>query len=275
MKTNVNFKTFDVVKLSASSDIMTKHPNAKDFYGIVREIGTTFSFVEWYNRKNANATAEAMTDCTWVPNTDIESVGSLYHLIAAGLAPATPVVAKAAEVAKPKRKYTRKEGSAKPGPKPKKENITKEKKVKAPKATKTSKVVTELAKKIDEEIANASDEPKIVPWPTRRGNPISCFNFTSNNYGMATGKFKYFQKREDIKKSINTGCNYYDKIDMCLDFIVIGEKPGPAKIAKLNRFYSGVIQLTEEQWLALLGSPKFKFEQQYESRISNRPKITA
>ena len=272
MKTNVNFKTFDVVKLSASSDIMTKHPNAKDFYGIVREIGATFSFVEWFNRKNSNATAEAMTDCTWVPNTDIESVGSLYHLIAAGLAPATPVVAKAAEVAKPKRKYTRKEGSAKPGPKPKKENITKEKKVKTPKPSKT---VAKSADFIAEEIANASDEPKIVPWPTRRGAPLTGFNFVRNNYGMATGKFKYFQKRDDIENSINNSCTYYNKIDMCLDFIVVGEKPGPAKIARLNSFYPGVIQLTEEQWLALLGSPKFKFEQQYESRITNRPKATA
>lgn len=265
MKTNVTFKTFDVVKLSANSSILTAHPNAKDFYGIVREIGTTFSLIEWYNKKNANTTAEASVSSAWIPNGDIEVVGSLYHLISAGLTPATPAATMAADVAKPKRKYTRKEGSAKPGPKPKKEKVVKVKAEKPKKMTKAEKAAAEAA-------AEAAKGPEIVEFPTNGyGNKPDRFAFRSGNYGIATGKFKYFAKREDIEQSIRkSGCTYYNKIDGALDFVIIGEKPGPAKIQRLD-YYKSKIRINEKQWLALLGSTKYKFSPEDEARVINRP----
>ena len=270
MKTNVTFKTFDIVKLTATSDVLNTHPNAKDFFGIVREIGASFSFVEWYNRKNSNATAEASIDLTWVPNSDLEPVGSLYHLIEKGLTPATPAENMTAAVAKPKRKYTRKEGAAKPGPKPKKEKVVKVKPAKAPKMTKAEKKAAEAAAAAAEEAAKG---PEIVEFPVDGyGNKIDRFVFRSSNYGMATGKFKYFQTREDIERSVRqSGCRYWGKIDGSLDFIIIGEKPGPAKIQKLDTWYKSRVRITEKQWLALIGSPKFKFSEEDEARVINRP----
>ena len=269
MKTNVTFKTFDVVKLSANSSILTAHPNAKDFYGIVREIGTTFSLIEWYNKKNSNTTVEASVSSAWIPNGDIEVVGSLYHLISNGLAPvapAAPAATMAAEVAKPKRKYTRKEGSAKPGPKPKKEKAVKVKVEKPKKMTKAEKAAAEAA-------AEEAQGPEIVEFPTNGyGSKPEVFSFRAGNYGMATGKFKYFAKREDIEASIRrSGCTYHNRIDGALDFIIIGEKPGPAKIQRLDTYYKGRLRITEKQWLALLGSSKYKFSDEDEARVKNRP----
>ena len=268
MKTNVTFKTFDVVKLSANSSILTAHPNAKDFYGIVREIGTTFSLIEWYNKKNSNTTVEASVSSAWIPNGDIEVVGSLYHLISNGLAPvatAAPAATMAVEVAKPKRKYTRKEGSEKPGPKPKKEKAAKVKAEKPKKMTKAEKAAAELA----------AEGPEIVEFPTDGyGNKPEQFRLNSSNYGMATGKFKYFATREDIERSVReSGCTYYGKVDSNLDFIIIGEKPGPAKIQRLDSYYRRKIRINEKQWLALLGSSKFKFSDEDEARVVRRNKI--
>lgn len=269
MKTNVTFKTFDVVKLSANSSILTAHPNAKDFYGIVREIGTTFSLIEWYNKKNSSTTVEASVSSAWIPNGDIEVVGSLYHLISnslAPVAPATPAATMAAAVAKPKRKYTRKEGSAKPGPKPKKEKVVKVKVEKPKKMTKAEKAAAEAA-------AEEANGPEIVEFPTDGyGRKPDHFTFRAHNYGIATGKFKYFAKREDIERSIRqSGCTYYNKIDGALDFVIIGEKPGPAKIQRLDAYYKSRLRINEKQWLALLGSPKYKFSDEDDARIQNRP----
>lgn len=267
MKTNVNFKNFDVVKLTANASTLTTHPNAKDFFGIVREVGSKFSLVEWYNKKNSSSTAEAtVSTSAWIANDELEVVGSLYHLISAGLTPAAPAAVMAATVAKPKRKYTRKEGAAKPGPKPKKEKVVKVKVEKPKKMTKAEKAAAEAA-------AEAANGPEIVDFPTdANGNKPEVFSFRSGNYGFATGKFKYFATREDIEKSVRkSGCTYYTKIDGALDFIIVGEKPGPAKMQKLDSYFRRKIRITEKQWLALLGSAKFKFTPEDDARVLNRP----
>lgn len=253
MKTSATFAQFDVVKFNETATVLTTCPNAVDFYGIVKEIGTRTSFVEWYNKKSKTGTAEAISDSGWVRNDDLVRVGSLYHLIVAGLTPATPVAAMTAAVEKPKRKYTRKEGAAKPGPKPKKE--------KADKAPKAKKVKVEEPVKTEPEII-------YVPRPVNNcGKPITTEGGTyswQKKEVLATGKFKYFIKRDDIIESIQkAGCAYRTKIDYNLDFAIVGQKPGPAKIEKFKRL--GIPTITEEQWLALIGDPVYKFEDEQQT----------
>ncbi len=254
MKTSATFNLFDVVKFAPTAAALTTYPNAVDFYGIVHEIGDRSSFVSWYNKKNGKATNEAINDIGWVPNTDLERVGSLYHLIVAGLTPATPATAMKAAVAdKPKRKYTRKEGAVKPGPKPKKEKAVKAEKPKKEKVVET---------------APATPEIVIVTRPVDRyGNAITTEGgqyYWQKKTVLATGKFKYFVSRDEIMESVKSaGCNYQAKLDWSLDFVIVGKNPGPAKIEKLKRM--NIPMITEEQWLAMIGDPVYKFQDQTET----------
>lgn len=266
MKTNTTFKTFDVVKLTANATTITTHPNAKDFFGIVREVGSNFSLIEWYNKKNSSATAEATVGTSaWIANEELETVGSLYHLISKGLAPvvsATPAATMAAETAKPKRKYTRKEGSAKPGPKPKKEKVAKVNVEKPKKMTKAEKAAAEAA-------AETAKGPEIVEFPINGyGRKPDVFGFQRCNYGIATGRFTFFPTREDIERSVRqSGCTYHSRLDGALDFVIVGEKPGPSKMRTLDNYHKSVLRITEKQWLALLGSSKYKFSDEDEARV--------
>lgn len=248
MKTSIN--PFDIVKFAPTAEILTTSPNAVDFIGVVREANDRNVFVEWFNKKSKTSTAEALTDYTWYKISDIEVVGSLYHTLKAGLTPATLATATSTE-AKPKRKYTRKEGAAKPGPKPKKE--------KAVKAAKPKKVEPETP---------ATPQIVYVERPVdKRGNPITaeCGQYYwQKKQVLATGKFKYFKKRDYIVDSVkNAGCNYNTKIDWSLDFVILGENPGPAKLQKFK--YFNIPTITEEQWLAMIGDPIFKFKDEQET----------
>lgn len=257
MKTDINFSKFDIVKFNSNAAILKTSPNAADFFGLVREIGNKTSFIEWYNKKSKTSTAEALSDYTWVSNNDLERVGSLYHMLSSSLTPAQTLVASVAPAAtatenKPKRKYTRKAGAAKPGPKPK---ATKA--VKTPKAPKAAKPAKE-------------EKPSVIyverPVDSRYNMPITLdhqYSWTKKRV-LATGKFDNFFKREDIVKSISdAGGLYYNKIDWNLDFAIVGKKPGPAKMEKFARMR--IPTITEEQWLALIGDPIYKFADEQET----------
>jgi len=254
MNTENIFKNFDVVKFNSNSAVLTTNPNAKDFYGIVREVGKKNSFIEWFNKKSKTSTCEALTDSSWIANTDLELVGSLYHMIEKSLsnsivAPATATAAAEVE-AKPKRKYTRRANAAKPGPKAKKEKVAK-----APKA---AKVV---------ETKPATPETIYVERPTigwrhlPLEKPAADIPSWRRPQVIATGKFENFIKREDIMKSItDAGFQYSTKLGgrHCnISFAVVGKNPGPSKLEKFR--LNGITVVSEEQWLALVGDPVYKF----------------
>ena len=251
MKTATTFNKFDIVKFNANAEIIKTNPNAVDFYGIVREVGNKNSFVEWYNKKSKTSTAEALSDYTWFANTDLEYVGSLYQMLVTSLTPAQTMVASVAAPAatatdKPKRKYTRKPGAAKPGPKPK--------------ATKTVKAAKPAKK---EETKPVTPSVIYVERPTNSyGKPLT----TESNYSwsrvrvLATGKFENFLKREDIIKSVkDNNCIYDPRVSYSLDFAIVGKNAGPSKLEKFKRM--GIPTMTEEQWLALIGDPVYKFRE--------------
>lgn len=243
------FNNFDIVRFNAAADINTSNQHAKDYIGIVKEASAPNSFVEWYDCKSKTSTRE-VTDLTgWIINSALEVVGSLWHVISeknisiptmATSAAATPVV-------RTKRKYVRKAGSAKPGPKPKK----------APKAAK--EIVTEIVN----ETPVVSQVIK-VPVPLNKyRQPLDRKWFETVNRHcidvIATGKFKHFPTRPYVEKSItDSGFRLTHKIDWGLDFAIVGEKPGPSKIERFK--YLGTPMLTEEQYLALIGAPGFEFE---------------
>lgn len=258
MKTATTFNKFDIVKFNANAEIIKTNPNAVDFYGIVREVGAKNSFVEWYNKKSKTSTAEALSTYTWFANTDLEYVGSLYQMLVSSLTPAqnmTASVATAAAIAtaKPKRKYTRKPNAAKPGPKPKAN--------KAVKATKKETV---------KEVKPTTPSVIYVERPTDvHGKPLTTeYQYSWNKkHVLATGKFENFFKREDIVKSIrDNNCLYDTHVGWNLDFVIVGKNPGPAKIQKLK--YYNVPTMTEEQWLALIGDPIYKFREDAQAQTA-------
>ncbi len=258
MKTATTFNKFDIVKFNANAEIIKTNPNAVDFYGIVREVGAKNSFVEWYNKKSKTSTAEALSTYTWFANTDLEYVGSLYQMLVSSLTPAqnmTASVATAAATAtaKPKRKYTRKPGAAKPGPKPKAN--------KAVKATKKETV---------KEVKPATPSVIYVERPTNcYGKPITTdseYSWTRKHV-IATGKFENFLKREDIIKSVkDNNCVYDPRVSWSLDFAIVGKNAGPAKLEKFKRM--NIPTMTEEQWLALIGDPIYKFREDEQAQTA-------
>ena len=235
MKTLYN--PFDVVKFADAANIHTTNAHAKDYIGIVKEPADNVSYI--------------VTNLSgWTPNGDVTVVGSLYHLITSKTsALASSVMTKAknngtvATEAKPKRKYTRKPGAAKPGPKPKKD-----------------KVVKPIAAKSVVKAEPAANKTVLVPTPIGRyGKPLDKDYFTSRSrYCFATGKFKHFKTRQAIDQSISDCAYLYKHMNYNLDFVIVGEKPGPAKLNKLHAL--GIPVISEEQWLALIGAKGFEFD---------------
>lgn len=252
------FNIFDVVKFASTASINTENQHAKDYVGIVREVADNSCYVEWYDCKSKTATREVSQLMGWINNTDISFFGSLYHLLTSKanavvkmVTPKAKAVTDTTAEPKQKRKYTRKPGAAKPGPKPKKQVI--EKPVKEKKMTKAE--IRETEKQ-----AELSKGNMAVPLPLGKyGREITPdWIKQRNRYTFATGKFKHFITRDIIERSINDNCYLYKKMNYNLDFVIVGEKPGPSKIDRLK--YLGIPMITEEQWLALIGAPGYAFD---------------
>lgn len=252
------FNQYDVVKFADGASIHSTNQHAKDYIGIVHEASDKFSYIDWYDCKSKTATREVSNLVGWIDNSELKYFGSLYHLLtdkANVLVNQVKAVAKAKVSVdvepRVKRKYVRKPGSAKPGPKPKKDNV--EKVVKAVKPVKEKKeIVTKTVKQVVK-----------VPVPMGRYSTKmdrEWFNTGRNKYCFATGKMKYFKTREMIEDSIcqTNRCYLYKKINYNLDFVIVGEKPGPSKIEKLK--YMNKPMISEEQWLAMIGAPGFEFD---------------
>ena len=253
------YNQFDVVKFANSSSILTTNDHAKEYIGIVKEAGDMNSYIEWYDCKSKTATREVTNLTGWMNNIELTLVGSLFHMLtnkpAKTTTLASSVMTKPADnnnivpEVRVKRKYTRKEGSAKPGPKPKKD-----------KAIAAAKPVE---KKIVDTLIETDTTPKVVKVSTpigKFGNPISKKQFnTIRNYCFATGKFKHFKTRQMIDQTIvDCGCRLYKRINYNLDFVIVGENPGPEKIKKI--LWYGIPIISEEQWLALIGTPGYEFD---------------
>ena len=270
------FNTLDVVRYNTTALADNTNIHAKEYIGIVREPSDKFSYIEWYDAKSKESTREITTLHGWVENSQLDRVGSLYHLLATPTNVLMDTVKKAKTVREPvvevqeertKRKYTRKPGSAKPGPKPKKDKVDK------PLAAKPKKVsVEDLFEPISEMIKEGVEPVKpvekdkdgnvLVPMPMNKLNKIMDNNWLTctsmPRYIMATGKFKHFKTRDMIERSIReAGGHPYHNINYNLDCVIVGEKPGPSKIKKFK--WMNIAMITEEQWLAMIGAPGFKF----------------
>ena len=280
------FNTLDVVRYNATALTDNTNIHAKEYIGIVREPSDKFSYIEWYDAKSKESTREITTLHGWVENSQLDRVGSLYHLLATPTNVLMDTVKKAKAVREPvaevqvertKRKYTRKPGSAKPGPKPKKDKVDK------PLAAKPKKVsVDDLFEPIGEMIKEGVEPVKpvekdkdgnvLVPMPMNKFGKIMDNNWLTctsmPRYVMATGKFKHFKTRDMIESSIReAGGHPYHNLNYNLDLVIVGEKPGPSKIKKFE--WMNVAMITEEQWLAMIGAPGFKFS----TEIKNANKI--
>jgi len=250
------FNTLDVVKYNATALANNTNVHAKDYIGIVREPSDPFSYIEWYDAKSKEATREITSLHGWVENANLDRVGSLYHMLVTPSNVLMNTVKKAKAVkdtvvaeVRVKRKYTRKPGSAKPGPKPKKDKVVK------PLAAKPKKV---------KEVEPVKEEVKeiVVPMPMNKYKKIMDKEWLNGTYQgryvIATGKFKHFKTRDMIERSIqDAGCKVHHSLDYNLDFAIVGEKPGPSKISKFK--WMNLAMITEEQWLAMIGAPGFKF----------------
>ena len=249
------YNQFDVVKFASTANILTANDHAKDYIGIVKEAGDMNSYIEWYDCKSKTTTREVTNLTGWMNNIELTLVGSLFHMLTSKTTTlAAPVMTKPADnnniapEVRVKRKYTRKAGAAKPGPKPKKD--------KAIVATKP------VAKKVVE-TPETDSTPAVIKVSTpigKFGKPISKEQLnTSYNYCFATGKFKRFKTRQWIEKSIvDCGAHLYKHINSNLDFVIVGENPGPEKIKKI--LYYGIPMISEEQWLALIGTRGYEFD---------------
>ena len=249
------YNQFDVVKFASSSSILTTNDHAKDYIGIVKEAGDMNSYIEWYDCKSKTATREVTNLTGWMNNIELTLVGSLFHMLTSKTTTlAAPVMTKpvdnnniAPEV-RVKRKYTRKAGAAKPGPKPKKD--------------KAAAVTKPVAKKVIETPETDSTAAVIkVSTPIGKfGKPISKEQLNTNyNYCFATGKFKHFKTRQIIDQTIvDCGARLYKHINGNLDFVIVGEDPGPSKMKKISWY--GIPVISEEQWLALIGTPGYEFD---------------
>lgn len=250
------YNQFDVVKFASSSSILTTNDYAKDYIGIVKEAGDMNSYIEWYDCKTKTTTREVTNLTGWINNIELTLVGSLFHMLTSKTTTlASSVMTKPADnnnivpEVRVKRKYTRKEGAAKPGPKPKKD--------KAIAAAKPAE------KKVVDTLIETDTTPKVVKVST----PIGCCNKpitkeqlkTHNNYCFATGKFKHFKTRQIMDQTIvDCGCRLYKNINYNLDFVIVGEDPGPSKMQKI--LWYGIPMISEEQWLALIGTPGYEFD---------------
>jgi hypothetical protein len=256
------FNNFDVVRYKPTAAVVANNQHATDYIGIIKEASDSSSYIEWYDAKSKISTREVSNLIGWIPNSELELVGSLFHMLTAKQTMAAAVKPKKVKesvvaTAEPrqKRKYTRKPGAAKPGPKPKKDKVVKE--AKAPKAPKEEV--------IDDTVVETVDK-KNIPVPMYRWKQQMTrewFNEKVDNSArfavIATGKFKNFKTRPAIEKSItdSRGCYLSHKIGYGLDFAIVGDKPGPSKIQKFK--YFGIPTITEEQWMALIGIDGYEF----------------
>ena len=253
------YNQFDVVKFASSASILTTNDHAKEYIGIVKEAGDMNSYIEWYDCKSKTTTREVTNLTGWMNNIELTLVGSLFHMLTSK--PAKTTTLASSVMTKPadnnnivpevrvKRKYTRKEGAAKPGPKPKKD--------KAIAAAKPAE------KKVVDTLIETDTTPKVVKVSTPIGRykkPITKEQLKSNsNYCFATGKFKHFKTRQIIDQTIvDCGCRLYKHINGNLDFVIVGEDPGPSKMQKI--LWYGIPMISEEQWLALIGTPGYEFD---------------
>ena len=60
------------------------------------------------------------------------------------------------------------------------------------------------------------------------------------------------------KSIVDCGAHLYKRINGNLDFVIVGENPGPEKIKKI--LYYGIPMISEEQWLALIGARGYEFD---------------
>lgn len=251
------YNQFDVVKFASTASILTTNDYAKDYIGIVKEPGDMNSYVEWYDCKSKTTTREVTNLTGWINNIELTLVGSLFHMLTSKTTTlASPVMTNPADnnniapEVRVKRKYTRKAGAAKPGPKPKKGKAT---------ATKS------VAKKVIETPVTDST-PSVIKVSTPigwYGKPIvkaQRDDYPYNNYYcFATGKFKHFKTRQMIDRTIvDCGAHLYKRIDTNLDFVIVGENPGPEKIKKILE--RCIPMISEEQWLALIGTRGYEFD---------------
>ena len=253
------YNQFDVVKFASSSSILTTNDHAKEYIGIVKEAGDMNSYIEWYDCKSKTATREVTNLTGWMNNIELTLVGSLFHMLTSK--PAKTTTLASSVMTKPadnnnivpevrvKRKYTRREGAAKPGPKPKKD--------KAIAAAKPAE------KKVVDTLIETDTTPKVVKVSTPIGRykkPITKEQLkSSSNYCFATGKFKHFRTRQIMDQTIvDCGCRLYKHINGNLDFVIVGEDPGPSKMQKI--LWYGIPMISEEQWLALIGTPGYEFD---------------
>ena len=249
------YNQFDVVKFASTANILTTNDHAKDYIGIVKEAGDMNSYIEWYDCKSKTTTREVANLTGWMNNIELTLVGSLFHMLTNKTTTlASPVMTKPADnnniapEVRVKRKYTRKAGAAKPGPKPKKDKAI---------------VATKPAAKKVIETPETDSTPAVIKVSTPIGKfskPISKEQLDTNyNYCFATGKFKHFKTRQLIDKSIvDCGAHLYKHINGNLDFVIVGENPGPEKIKKI--LYYGIPMISEEQWLALIGARGYEFD---------------
>ena len=257
------YNQFDVVKFASTANILTRNDHAKDYIGIVKEAGDMNSYIEWYDCKSKTTTREVTNLTGWMNNIELTLVGSLFHMLTSKTTTlAAPVMTKPADnnniapEVRVKRKYTRKAGAAKPGPKPKKKKSAVETMIEQAAATKPA------AKKVIE-TPETDSTPAVIKVSTPIGKfskPISKEQLDTNyNYCFATGKFKHFKSRQLIDKSIvDCGAHLYKHINGNLDFVIVGENPGPEKIKKI--LYYGIPMISEEQWLALIGARGYEFD---------------
>ena len=250
------YNQFDVVKFASTANILTTNDHAKDYIGIVKEAGDMNSYIEWYDCKSKTTTREVTNLTGWMNNTELTLVGSLFHMLTNKTTTlASPVMTKLADnnnivpEVRVKRKYTRREGAAKPGPKPKKD-----------KAIAAAKPVE---KKVVDTLIETDTAPEVVKVSTPIGRykkPITKEQLKSNsNYCFATGKFKHFRTRQIMDQTIvDCGCRLYKHIKGNLDFVIVGEDPGPSKMQKI--LWYGIPMISEEQWLALIGTPGYEFD---------------
>lgn len=255
MKSTINI--LDVVRYNSNAAAVTSNPHAKDYIGIVKEVSDRLAYIEWYDCRSKDTTREVSNQTGWILATDLDCMGSFWHIMSDKLKAAPAPVAKGkakveVEPVKTKRKYVRKPGAAKPGPKPK---VTK---VRALDAKTQDIVLTDTDTTVEAMPKGVVKVPVPVDkyghkidkdWLARRSQPRV----------IATGKFKHFPTRPYIEKAIvDSHCKLTSKIDWCMDFAIVGEKPGPAKIQKFKSL--GIPMITEEQWMALTDCPGFEFE---------------
>jgi len=255
----------DIVKFKPTASAVASDPKATEYLGLVIGFGTGRTYVQWYTyhnnySKGQGTSSEVEALRGWVNDNDIELVGSFWHIVSGNTKMITdllkqtvkkPGKAVSNEAPREKRKYVRKPGAAKPGPKPKKDKATGETTivVKAPKAPKAE---PEKKEKVEGNTA--------IPLPIGRYGKVMDNSWMTGNrkYCFATGKFEHYLTRGLIEDDIAKYAHLHKRIDYNLDFVIVGSKPGPSKIEKLK--YFGIPMISEEQWLAMIGTPGYEFD---------------